>query len=175
MLRKERSSGPAPRNRIQADRLSSKRAIRRLFSSLCCLTTGASGAQDCHTGKASSKICLIRAIVGMAGIEQEVTQTMRAAISGFLRQGLARSGGLSREQLTRVRDLAIAVLGLADDVIVKVNEINCVDPACPGQETIILIMAPGQRSRALKIRAPVESVDAAAITQAVAEADGAEG
>jgi len=111
----------------------------------------------------------------MVGIKQEVTRTMRAAISGFLRQSLARSGGLSREQLMRVRDLAVAVLGLADDVIVKVNEINCVDPACPGQETIILIMAPGERTRALKIRAPVESVDATAITQAMAEANEAVG
>ncbi len=100
---------------------------------------------------------------------------MRAAISGFLRQGLARTGGLSRAQLSRVRDLTVAVLGLADDVVVKVNEINCMDPACPGQETIILIMAPGQRTRALKIRAPVESVDEAAITRAFAEAEQAQG
>lgn len=100
---------------------------------------------------------------------------MRAAISGFLRQGLGRTGGLDRAQLTRVRDLAVTILGLADDVVVKVNEINCVDPACPGQETIILIMAPGERTRALKIRAPVEDVDAAAISLAAAQAEEAQG
>lgn len=96
---------------------------------------------------------------------------MRAAISGFLRQGLGRSGGLSPAQLARVRELTVSILALADDVVVKVNEINCVDPACPGQETIILIMVPGARTRALKIRAPVEEVDAASISSAVAEAE----
>lgn len=96
---------------------------------------------------------------------------MRAAISGFLRQGLGRSGGLSPAQLARVRELTVSILALADDVVVKVNEINCVDPACPGQETIILIMVPGERTRALKIRAPVEEVDAASISSAVAEAE----
>lgn len=100
---------------------------------------------------------------------------MRAAISGFLRQGLARTGGLSRVELARVRDLAVAILGLADEAVVKVNEINCMDPACPGQETVILIMTPGKRTRALKIRAPVESVDAASITRAIAESEQAEG
>jgi len=100
---------------------------------------------------------------------------MRAAISGFLRQGFAKSGGLSRAELARVRDLAVAVLGLADEAVVKVNEINCMDPACPGQETVILIMAPGKRTRALKIRAPVENVDVAAITKAVAMPDEPEG
>lgn len=104
---------------------------------------------------------------------------MQSAFRGFLGRRFSGadsgSAGLSRAELARVRDLAASVLALADDVVVKVNEINCLDPACPGQETVILIMAPGERTRALKIRAPVEDVDAAAISFAAAQAEEAQG
>jgi hypothetical protein len=41
---------------------------------------------------------------------------------------------------------------------VAVNEIVCADPACPGYETVVLIMAPGQKTRAVKVQKPVEEV-----------------
>lgn len=31
------------------------------------------------------------------------------------------------------------------------SEIECLDPACPGTETVILVMTPGRRTRAVKI------------------------
>ncbi|HEY8565981.1 MAG TPA: hypothetical protein VIL65_10810 [Beijerinckiaceae bacterium] len=39
-----------------------------------------------------------------------------------------------------------------------VNEIVCPDPACPGYETVILVMAPGQPTRAAKIPKLVDEV-----------------
>lgn len=37
------------------------------------------------------------------------------------------------------------------EAVVKVNEILCPDPACPGLETIILVMRPGRATEATKI------------------------
>ncbi len=41
--------------------------------------------------------------------------------------------------------------GLGPETVVKVNEIVCADPACPGFETVILIMPPGRRTLAAKV------------------------
>ncbi len=51
--------------------------------------------------------------------------------------------------------------------VVKVNEIVCPDPACPGYETVILVMAPGRRSRAVKIAKPVDTVEEADVVLAI--------
>ena len=48
----------------------------------------------------------------------------------------------------RVADLARRIGGFGPEVGLTVSEIVCADPACPGTETVILIMAPGARSRA---------------------------
>lgn len=40
---------------------------------------------------------------------------------------------------------------LEADVLVKVSEIVCADPACPGMETVILVMRPGHPTRAVKV------------------------
>jgi len=45
-----------------------------------------------------------------------------------------------------------------DDTVVKANEIVCPDPACPGFETVILILAQGRPSRAYRIAKPVAEV-----------------
>lgn len=39
-----------------------------------------------------------------------------------------------------------------------VSEIECLDPSCPGTETVILVMAPGLRTRAAKIAGPIPEV-----------------
>jgi len=51
----------------------------------------------------------------------------------------------------RIEDWARAEGGFGPDTVVKANEIVCPDPACPGFETVILVMAPNERSRARKI------------------------
>lgn len=70
-----------------------------------------------------------------------------------------------------VEGWARAAGGLEATTVVKVNEIVCPDPACPGYETIILVMAPGQRSRAVKIAKPLEEVEDADVAHAINELD----
>ncbi len=98
---------------------------------------------------------------------------LKGAFAGLLRNVIP-SGGIDRGELERVRALAFAILAPATDTVIRVNEINCTDPACPGQETVILIMEPGARTRALKVQAPVEDVDEDAIRAAI-EADAGTG
>ncbi len=94
---------------------------------------------------------------------------MKGAFAGLLRNVMP-SGGIDRAELERVRMLASEMLGLSAEAVIKVNEINCTDPACPGQETVILIMEPGTRTRAIKVPAPVEAVDADALRTAITAA-----
>jgi hypothetical protein len=58
---------------------------------------------------------------------------------------------------------------LAESVVVKASEIVCADPACPGTETVILILAPGRPTRALKVARPMPEVTEADITAAFAQ------
>ena len=41
-------------------------------------------------------------------------------------------------------------MGLGDAAVIAVNEILCADPACPGNETVILVMNPGEKTKAFK-------------------------
>lgn len=49
------------------------------------------------------------------------------------------------------------------EAAVTVSEIDCGDPACPGLETIILIMRQGEPTRALKIAKGVDEIEPADI------------
>jgi hypothetical protein len=82
---------------------------------------------------------------------------------------------LFRKRNTEGRRLAEAVkarvrtaLSLGDDTAISVNEIQCGDVACPGTETVILVMQPGRRTLAYRIVVPLASVDQAAIDKALA-------
>jgi hypothetical protein len=68
--------------------------------------------------------------------------------------------------IARVREWAVAALG--GTASVSVSEIVCRDASCPGIETIILVMIPGQRTRACKISKPLEEVTEADVREAVA-------
>jgi hypothetical protein len=50
------------------------------------------------------------------------------------------------EAVARVKDWARATLQAAPDTAFAVNEIACNDPACPGLETVILVMEPGKKN-----------------------------
>lgn len=54
------------------------------------------------------------------------------------------------EDVARVKGWVVTALGLGERDQVTVNEIECVDPACPGLETVILVMRSGEKTRALK-------------------------
>ena len=53
------------------------------------------------------------------------------------------------------------------DTAVTVNEIACLDPACPGNETIILVMEPGLKTRAAKISKTAREVSRQDVREAL--------
>jgi hypothetical protein len=87
-------------------------------------------------------------------------------LGGMLRKALGGKSSIDRTELARVKELARAVLALSEEAAISVNEINCTDPGCPGTETVILLMVPGERTRVLKVMKPVEEVNEADIRAA---------
>jgi hypothetical protein len=71
-------------------------------------------------------------------------------LGGFWKRG-SEVPGVKPEDLARIRDLTRGILALPEDATVAANEIVCADPACPGSETVILVMVPGQRTKAYKV------------------------
>ncbi len=63
-----------------------------------------------------------------------------------------------REAVERVKDLARAAIPAAPETAFAVNEIACNDPGCPGIETVILVMEPGRKTRAVKVARPLDEV-----------------
>ncbi|CAN7713182.1 hypothetical protein LJR009_002178 [Bosea sp. LjRoot9] len=59
---------------------------------------------------------------------------------------------MASEAATRIKVDVRDLLGLAEDAVIAVNEILCADPACPGTETVILVMNPGAKTRAFKLQ-----------------------
>lgn len=59
--------------------------------------------------------------------------------------------------LTRVRAWIMAEMGEPAPTL-TISEIECGDPACPGLETIVLIMQEGEATQALRIRKPILSI-----------------
>jgi hypothetical protein len=62
------------------------------------------------------------------------------------------------EAVARIKAQAAAILELPPDATLAVNEIVCTDPSCPGTETVILVMIPGQRTRACKLPMALDAV-----------------
>ncbi|TXN06201.1 hypothetical protein FV242_00680 [Methylobacterium sp. WL64] len=60
----------------------------------------------------------------------------------------------------RLKQELIVALGLSEADALAVNEIACADPGCPDMETIVLVMRAGAPTRALRIRRPMDAVDA---------------
>ncbi len=58
----------------------------------------------------------------------------------------------------RVKGLARAAIPAAPGTVFAVNEIACNDPGCPGIETVILVMEPGRKTRAVKVLKPLDEV-----------------
>ncbi|MGL4438297.1 MAG: hypothetical protein ACRCUE_03420 [Bosea sp. (in: a-proteobacteria)] len=62
------------------------------------------------------------------------------------------------EVSARIKHWTRTALGLDDNATISINEIICADPACPGSETVILVMVPGQRTKAYKVQAAMAEV-----------------
>ena len=89
---------------------------------------------------------------------------------------MARWGDLLRrkaakpepEAIGRLKSCVREVLALPAGTALAVNEIACLDPTCPGMETVILVMEPGRKTRAYKIAKALEAVTDQDIRDALA-------
>lgn len=85
----------------------------------------------------------------------------------FGRDKREAAGADAAAQVKRqVREL----LGLPENAVIAVNEILCADPACPGTETVILVMKPGEKTRAFKVQAGLAELTPEALAQALSAA-----
>lgn len=88
-----------------------------------------------------------------------------------MRFGLFGKGGADKaqasEQAGRIKALVRELLGLPEAAAIAVNEIICADPACPGTETVILVMNPGEKTRAYKVQMAMAEVTPEALATAL--------
>jgi|SRR5215204_5191279 len=87
------------------------------------------------------------------------------SLRDWLRGGRAKP---ESEAIARVKAWAIAILRGSADTTVAVNEIVCLDPGCPGTETVILVMQPGRKTRAAKVGKPTDEVTEDDVAEALA-------
>jgi hypothetical protein len=66
-----------------------------------------------------------------------------------------------------IREWTRNVLGGEPPVTLTISEIDCGDPACPGLETIILVMREGEATQAVKVRKPMQEITQADIEDAM--------
>jgi hypothetical protein len=62
------------------------------------------------------------------------------------------------EVIGRIKSRVLDALALPAGTALTVNEIACLDPACPGVETVILVMEPGRKTSAYKIAKALDAV-----------------
>jgi hypothetical protein len=62
------------------------------------------------------------------------------------------------DAVARVKGWALAILVASPETAVTVSEIVCLDPGCPGTDTVILVMEPGRKTRAFKVAKPLDEV-----------------
>jgi hypothetical protein len=72
------------------------------------------------------------------------------------------------DAVARVKGWALAILAASPETAVTVSEIVCLDPGCPGTETVILVMEPGRKTRAAKVAKPVDEVTEADVAASLA-------
>jgi hypothetical protein len=84
------------------------------------------------------------------------------SLRDWLRGGRPRP---ESEAIARVKAWAAVAV---PEATIAVNEIVCLDPSCPGTETVILVMAPGRKTRAAKVAKPVDAVTRDDVAQALA-------
>lgn len=72
----------------------------------------------------------------------------------------------------RVKAAVRAALGedAASGFVTMASEIDCADPGCPGLETVILLMPPGGKGRAVKVGKPMAEVTEQDVAAALADA-----
>ena len=84
-----------------------------------------------------------------------------------------KSGDAKAEAKAAAERLKVQVrehLGLPETAAIAVNEILCADPACPGTETVILVMKPGETTRAFKVQMGLAELTPEALAAVLSEA-----
>ena len=84
---------------------------------------------------------------------------------GFGRRARGEEGS---DRAAAVRAWCRAALACDEAVRVTVSELDCSQPGCPCVETVILVMAPGRPTRAVKVAAPLADVTREAVEDALA-------
>lgn len=79
-----------------------------------------------------------------------------------------RPSSQERAHAQAIKEQVRAHFGLSEQDTVSVSEIDCGDAACPGLETVILVMRPGARTRAFKVPGTLLQVNPAAVAAALA-------
>ncbi|MEN3931132.1 hypothetical protein WJT86_08685 [Microvirga sp. W0021] len=92
-----------------------------------------------------------------------------AALSSIF--GRFRAAKPDRETIQKIKQWAMLHPKCTPETSLAVNEIDCNDPACPGVETIILIMAKGKKTQACKIPKAMIDVQAEDVASALAEVE----
>lgn len=81
-----------------------------------------------------------------------------------------RAGGRpppDKDARSRVEAWARSARPFPAGTALRVGELLCPDPACPGLETVILVMVPGARTRACKVAKPLAEVSRADVAAAL--------
>jgi|1186.fasta_scaffold167155_2 hypothetical protein len=71
------------------------------------------------------------------------------------------------EAAGRVKAWLVATLDLAPETALTVSEIVCLDPSCPGTETVMLVMERGRKTRAYKVAKAMDEVTEQDVRQAL--------
>lgn len=71
-------------------------------------------------------------------------------------------------EAARIKAEVRTLLDLPETAAIAVNEILCADPACPGTETVILVMVPGRKTQAFKVQSAMADVTRPDIVAALA-------
>lgn len=87
-----------------------------------------------------------------------------SALESFIARRKGGLEGASKQVKAWIRES----LALPDDAAVSVSEINCRDPACPGVETVALVMVPGETTRMVRIPRPLAEVQLLDVQTALA-------
>ena len=86
-----------------------------------------------------------------------------------LRFGQQRA--LEQERRDRERELTIqarAIIGVDTDTVASVSEHACGDAGCARPQTVILVMRPNERTKALRIDKPLAEVTFSDLSEALA-------
>lgn len=89
-----------------------------------------------------------------------------------MRLGLFGKAGADKArdatEAARIKADIRELLALPEAAAIAVNEILCADPACPGTETVILVMNPGEKTRAYKAQMAMAELTREALAAVIA-------